>query len=371
MSNLRPCKDPRICGVQNHRPGTTCQAERASSLGGLASNLTSAPPSSRVSDISTSVQIARSISEQEGWSPDDIDEWDGGFFGSSTPPINMGRSLSERDGASLEEVEKERENVAIAVVVHDPRRGNDHVSLAILDQDEGIMDVPDETVPEYVSKDNGDPYHDQFTCAPEDVPRAMKWLKDDAVPAAINGRLDGDYPHTKPTDASAAVAALRSADGWHHDNEHDPYGRFTSVGETHSAAPHLPEEWDGLDAPGFPRGSRTEYKVTGVAEHDFNNDTQDGLAFYFSNQAEGQVALHPEDLPPNTTPAVWADEGVYAFSASASDAPEVMKWMNREGGNLAAKRYAESLAANREAELQRLRENRSRIRDTHGRVSST
>ena len=47
MSRMTPCKDPRICGVQNHRPGTVCRADISSmrKRGAGAPTISNAPPS--------------------------------------------------------------------------------------------------------------------------------------------------------------------------------------------------------------------------------------------------------------------------------------------------------------------------------------
>lgn len=46
--NMKPCADPRICGVKNHRPGTVCQAELSQKRGGdgIANASFHAPPPS-------------------------------------------------------------------------------------------------------------------------------------------------------------------------------------------------------------------------------------------------------------------------------------------------------------------------------------
>lgn len=53
-SNNRPCADPRICGVQTHRPGTQCKAEyltrgARNSKGGMPV-ASAAPPSARTQE---------------------------------------------------------------------------------------------------------------------------------------------------------------------------------------------------------------------------------------------------------------------------------------------------------------------------------
>ena len=52
--NMKPCKDPSICGVQNHRPGTGCRAEglKKGTRGRAAAVLSSRPPSSSKADPS-------------------------------------------------------------------------------------------------------------------------------------------------------------------------------------------------------------------------------------------------------------------------------------------------------------------------------
>lgn len=59
--SMKPCRDPRICGVRNHRPGTVCLAERgAPSCGGGV--LPAQPPPSSQS-TSTSMREFRDVDD--------------------------------------------------------------------------------------------------------------------------------------------------------------------------------------------------------------------------------------------------------------------------------------------------------------------
>ena len=360
MSNLKPCANPRICGVQNHRPGTTCQAERASSLGGLASNLTSAPPSSRGNDVSASTRIVGAISEQEGWEADDIDEWDGHFYSAATEPVNLGRELARRRGFTQDELDDARELEVMAVVTHNTNEGVSDVGLSVMDQDEGMIDVPEEITPEYLKEYNGTPYRAQFTCSPEDVPRAMEWLKNEGVPAAIQLRLERDYPRQDAPSAESIQATMSSVDGWDHSAERDSLGRYGSLGKTRSVRQHLPEDWVDPPVPGYGDDYLREYKVTPSAEHNSKSRVHRGMSFAFLDESDKSVSLQPEDLPPYVTPTTRYQGGVLSFTAPASRIAETMEWMNDQGSEMAAKRRAQYLAENYtpEQEARRIRRQR-------------
>lgn len=219
MSNLRPCSDPRICGVKNHRPDTACLADkgsRASRSSGPSTGIATEPTSFNHSDSST--DIVRTISDQEGWNQDGFDEWNGDFYAASAEPLDTSQALSGRTGFTEDDLMRERDSVAgIPVVIHNPvSHGADHIELMIMDEhDESPMIIPSNSVPDYLSKFDGGAYLGQsvFTCSRDDLPKAMEWLKDDGSHAAVENRLDIDYPHTKPVDSDTAVSTLRSVNG--------------------------------------------------------------------------------------------------------------------------------------------------------------
>lgn len=75
MSANIPCQDPRICGVQNHRPGTVCKAasRRPTPQGDSTPGLAQTPPSARTAAEDTSVDpddvrgLVREIDPEGEW----------------------------------------------------------------------------------------------------------------------------------------------------------------------------------------------------------------------------------------------------------------------------------------------------------------
>ena len=346
MSNLKPCKDPRICGVRNHRPGTACRAEGMYPGTPKPSSLGSGTVPSSATDITSSVTIARTISEQDGWLADDFDEWQGGFYAATLPVENVGKHLQERGGFSDSDMERARDEVVIGTVVHNPNRSVDNVGLSILNEDEGMIDLPEEDLPDYVRKADGDPYMDQYTCDPHDLPRAMEWLKNEGVPAAIQLRLERDYPRQDAPSAESIQATMNSVDGWDHSAERDFLGRYGSLGKTRSVRQHLPGDWVDSPVPGYGDDYLREYKVTPSAEHNSKSRVHRGMSFAFLDESDKSVSLQPEDLPPYVTPTTRYQGEVLSFTAPASRIAETMEWMNNQGSEIAAKRRAQYLAEN-------------------------
>lgn len=73
MSNLKPCADPRICGVKSHKPGTVCKAEqirgRRQKGGASAQSSLGAPPPSSASPKREFPEVTLVSPERagEGW----------------------------------------------------------------------------------------------------------------------------------------------------------------------------------------------------------------------------------------------------------------------------------------------------------------